>query len=72
MSASSLTSASAASSAAWRAVEWRVCARALGLLVGERRLVDEHVGLVGGHAQRLAGRGVAGEHELAAAGARAR
>ena len=45
---------------------WEVCARALGLLLGERRLVHEHVGLVRGDRERLARRGVAGEHDLAA------
>ena len=40
-------------------------ARTLGLLLGERGLVHEHVGAVGGDDERLARRGVAGEHELA-------
>ncbi len=40
-------------------------ARALGLLLGEGRLVDEHVGLVRGERERLARRGVAGDHDLA-------
>ena len=41
-------------------------ARALGLLLGEGRLVDEHVGLVGRDRERLAGRRVAGDDDLAA------
>src|SRR3712207_3067590 len=39
-------------------------ARPLTLLVGERRLVDEHVGLVRGREDGRRGRGVAAEHDL--------
>ena len=66
VSASSRTSASRASSAAWRAVLWEVSRARCGLLLGERGLVHEHVGLVRGDRQRLARRGVAGEDDLAA------
>ena len=63
--ASRPTSASAASSAAWRAVEWPVCGRALDLLLGEARVVDEQLRLVRGDPGHLAGRGVAADDELA-------
>ena len=39
--------------------------RAVALLGGERRLVDEHVGAIGGHTHHVARRRVAREHELA-------
>ena len=44
---------------------------ALGLLVGERRLVDEHVGLVRGDPHRVARHRVPGDDDLAPGAARA-
>src|SRR5690606_36243920 len=45
--------------------------RAVALLLGERRLVDEQVGLVRRDAELLARRGVARQHDLAARARRA-
>ena len=57
------TPAAAASSAAWRAVEWRVSAARSASSSQEGRLVHEQVGLEGHQPRHLAGRRVAGEDE---------